>query len=533
MSAPLWLQNLFAYCVQITGLALAGLLLPRLLRLRTPRVLYFYWQALLAACLLLPLLESWKRLETAGGGLTTSRLRFEVAPAVAHLPGLAVAPLILMVLIGGMCLRLGWLALGLASLRRFRQTARRLAPLPQGIEELGSRLGVAPEFCLSEKIEGPVTFGLRRPVILLPPRFLDLDSDRQQVIASHELLHVVRRDWAMNLVEEIVLAAFWFHPVVWWLVGQIRLSREQVVDQQVVELTGARKPYLYALVEIAAGPGAARGLVAPAFLEESQLAERIRSLIKEDFISKRRIIISLVCVAVLTVLAGLALIRKFPLNLGSSEPEIIDAMSSVSGVTAPVAIYNPEPPANSEVLRLAEIRAYMSYWVTIGADGAVKDVTVQRSLAPGVDQYVANVIKTWKFKPAMKNGKPVACKTNLGFMYTQASAPTLKPAATPMEKPTSEVFSVGNGVSAPVAIFKPEPPYTDAARRAKLQGTSVLWTIIGADGAVKDVRIVKSLDPGLDQSAVNTIKTWKFKPATKDGTPVACKVSVEVSFKLF
>ncbi len=307
------------------------------------------------------------------------------------------------------------------------------------MQEIATRLGVAPEFCLSEEIQGPATFGLRRPVILLPPRFMDLDAGRQQVIASHELLHVVRRDWVVNLGEEIVLAAFWFHPVVWWLVGRIRLSREQVVDQQVVELTGARKPYLYALVEIAAGPGAVCGLVAPAFLNECQLAERIRALVKEDFMSKRRIIISLACVVVLTLLAGLAIIRRFPLKAGSAPPAAPNPM--VAGGAPPVAS-NP----------------------------------------------------------------------------TQAAP---------------EIFAVGNGVTAPVPIYKPEPPYTKEARVAKREGTLALWIVVGVDGAVNDVRIQRSLDPGLDQNAVNTIKTWKFNPAMKDGKPVACKVMVEVGFRIF
>jgi TonB family protein len=88
-------------------------------------------------------------------------------------------------------------------------------------------------------------------------------------------------------------------------------------------------------------------------------------------------------------------------------------------------------------------------------------------------------------------------------------------------------------VTAPIPIYKPEPPYTERARRRKIEGTSVLWAIIGADGAVQDVTIEKSLDQGLDQNAVDTIKTWEFKPAMKAGKPVACRVVVEVSFRLF
>ena len=324
-------------------------------------------------------------------------------------------------------------------LRRYRQHRPADRALPQRIQEIAARLGVAPEFCLSEEIQGPVTFGLRRPIILLPPRFMELDADRQQAIASHELLHVVRRDWVVNLAEEIVLAAFWFHPVVWWLVGRIRLSREQVVDQQVVELTGARKPYLYALVEIAAGPVWRARLMAPAFLKGMPACRAHSGLVKEDFMSKRRIIISLALIVVATIIAGLVIVHKFPLR-------------------------------------------------TAGGAAAGSN-------------------------PMMAGG-------------TSLSAFNSLPDGT-------KVFALGNGVSAPVPIYKPEPSYTPAARAAKLQGTAVLWTIIGADGAVKNVTVTKSLDPGLDQSAVDTVKSWKFRPAMKSGQPVACKVMVEVSFRLF
>lgn len=426
MTAALWLQNLFAYSLQVALLASAGLLLPRLARLRTPRVLYAYGQALLAACLLLPLLQPWRHFETGPREGVASRIFFHSGTAAARLATFQAARLILFVLAAGVVWRLVWLALGFAKLARYRHCAARIEELPPVIREMGIHLGVAPEFRVSEEIQGPVTFGLRHPVILLPPRFDEMDADRQQAIAGHEMLHVARRDWALNLAEEIILAGFWFHPAVWWLVSQIRLSREQVVDREVVELTGARKPYLYALVEIAAGASKARALLAPAFLNECQLAERIRALIKGDIMSKRRIIISLACVAVLMLLAGFAIIHKFPLKTRGG----------------PSAASNPVQTA-------------------------------------------------------------------------------------------PQIFSVGNGVIAPVAIYKPEPLYTEAARRAKIQGTAVFWAIIGADGAVKDVTITKLLDPGLDQNAMDTIRTWKFKPAMKAGEPVACKVAVEVSFKIF
>lgn len=95
------------------------------------------------------------------------------------------------------------------------------------------------------------------------------------------------------------------------------------------------------------------------------------------------------------------------------------------------------------------------------------------------------------------------------------------------------VFSVGGNVSAPIPIYKPEPPYSEQARKAKYQGTCVLWIVVDAQGNVTDAQVVKPLGMGLDENALNTVKTWKFKPAERNGSPVPVRVMVEVQFRLF
>ena len=95
------------------------------------------------------------------------------------------------------------------------------------------------------------------------------------------------------------------------------------------------------------------------------------------------------------------------------------------------------------------------------------------------------------------------------------------------------LFHVGNGVTAPVPIYSPDPDYSDEARKAKYQGTVVLTVIVGPDGRVHSARIARSLGMGLDEKAIEKVKAWKFKPATKDSKPVAVEVSVEVTFNLY
>jgi TonB family protein len=95
------------------------------------------------------------------------------------------------------------------------------------------------------------------------------------------------------------------------------------------------------------------------------------------------------------------------------------------------------------------------------------------------------------------------------------------------------VYSVGGGVSPPIPIYKPEPPYSEEARKAKYQGVVVLSIVVDAQGGVDDVRVVKPLGLGLDEKAEETVKTWKFKPALRNGLPVPVRVLVEVTFRLF
>jgi protein TonB len=94
-------------------------------------------------------------------------------------------------------------------------------------------------------------------------------------------------------------------------------------------------------------------------------------------------------------------------------------------------------------------------------------------------------------------------------------------------------FKVGGGVSAPKAIYAPDPEYSEEARKAKYQGTCVLWLVVGPDGRARDIRVARTLGLGLDEKAMEAVKTWKFEPAMKDGKPVAVQINVEVTFRLY
>jgi len=95
------------------------------------------------------------------------------------------------------------------------------------------------------------------------------------------------------------------------------------------------------------------------------------------------------------------------------------------------------------------------------------------------------------------------------------------------------IFHVGDGVSAPRALFTPEPEFSEEARKAKYQGVVVLNIIVGTDGRVHNPRVVRSLGMGLDEKAIEGVKTWKFDPSKKDGRAVAVEMNIEVAFNLY
>ena len=95
------------------------------------------------------------------------------------------------------------------------------------------------------------------------------------------------------------------------------------------------------------------------------------------------------------------------------------------------------------------------------------------------------------------------------------------------------IYNLGAGINNPRVLNEARPTYTPEAMRAKIQGVVTLQVVILETGMVGDVKVVKSLDPGLDQEAIKAAKKWLFQPATKDGKPVAVYAQLELNFRIF
>ncbi len=94
------------------------------------------------------------------------------------------------------------------------------------------------------------------------------------------------------------------------------------------------------------------------------------------------------------------------------------------------------------------------------------------------------------------------------------------------------VFQIGGDVSQPIPIYKPEPEYSEEARKAKYSGSVLLSLIIDEHGNTREIHVVRPLGLGLDEKAIEAVARWKFRPASKSGRPVAVQAEVEVNFRL-
>jgi TonB family protein len=98
--------------------------------------------------------------------------------------------------------------------------------------------------------------------------------------------------------------------------------------------------------------------------------------------------------------------------------------------------------------------------------------------------------------------------------------------------PSGETKAVGGAVSKPEKIFGPPPVYTERARQEGIEGTVILETIIDEEGCVQGVRVLRGLDPDLDEAAQRAVRRWVFRPAVFQGQPVKVYYSLTINFKV-
>jgi beta-lactamase regulating signal transducer with metallopeptidase domain len=174
------------------------------------------------------------------------------------------------------------LATGLIGVEQMRRSSRLIesGDLPRRCRALADSLGIALRVSVGicDRLAMPVLIGIARPLILLPPAALSGWSVEQlEMVLLHELAHLRRWDNLVNLIQRFVESLLFFHPVVWWLSGWVRLERELCCDRLVVERLGQPVAYAEMLVSLAGLKQRRRS--AALAMADRQVLTRIRRLL--------------------------------------------------------------------------------------------------------------------------------------------------------------------------------------------------------------------------------------------------------------
>ena len=175
MNPPLWLDNVVAYSIQIAIVILVGTALPSAFRLSSPGIMLPYWQGLLVACVLLPVLQPWNQTAADSPGAPSMgavQIQEVVFAARDHDASSWIYSGIQLVIIGGFVARLTWLGIGMGRLRRYRREARLLEIPPDAVTEMQSITGVQAEVRISGEIDESGCFRVAPAGHSLSQRFL-------------------------------------------------------------------------------------------------------------------------------------------------------------------------------------------------------------------------------------------------------------------------------------------------------------------------------------------------------------------------
>jgi TonB family protein len=580
---PAQFPNLVALSAQSGCVVVAAALISYVLRVGRPTIHYGFWRLVLAVCLVLPWLQTPRpptspldpvvTVSTAATAGDASNVALERASIDWEF-------WVVTIVVCGAALRLAWMVVGYIRLRRLRVAGECVDAIE--ITELQTALRTRAEIRQVDGVRQPVTFGVLRPIVLLPSTLRRRSAEIRQAILAHELVHVQRRDWCWVVIEELVRTVFWFNPAMWWLISQVQHAREEVIDATVVMLTGRRREYLEALLAFSDDVPLAP---ASAFARRRHLFRRIVLLSTEEVMSARRIVVSAFVMGVVLVAATVVAARAFPLrdtvSSESSQPSTtITSLEQPPGALEqsakpatpdnpiPKRIYGEQPvfPATAEgedtsvtvtlrsvvdevgnvvALRLASFsfrrggisasaqgmsfsQFTNSAQFKDGPDGAVITAQSLRPMLVAFIESAADTVQRWRYDPP-KDG-PLAFNVVVHFANGKATTSDMLAAARTTVSADGAI-RVGGNVRVPTKVKDVKPVYPPEAKDARVQGVVIAEVRIEPDGRVGNAQILRSI-PMLDAAALEAIRQWEFTPTLLNGAPVPVLLTVTVQFSL-
>ncbi|MFZ6657898.1 TonB family protein [Undibacterium sp. TJN19] len=357
-------------------------------------------------------------------------------------------------------------------------------------------------FRVADDLSGPVTIGVFRPVILLPGAMLSgMPVELLEMLVAHELAHIKRHDYLLNLIQTVIEMLLFYHPAVWWISKQIRHDREEIADELAARVTGEPRRLALALSELANFQFPTPQLAQAA--HGGNLMSRIKHLLQPQVqhTSFRGILGLLGIAASTAVYAGQAL---SPL----AEPPV---QQKAPGIILPPYISPIKPElvqtADAENLPKKEIKtALLQTKVKKAAEKPV--VTKEDKDAPALAP-VENNQTTESSPSAAEEDKPVV-----------ADVPKVDETIRPKAKISLDVSAC-------------YPKYPAYSLRAHETGATSLMFLVKKDGIIDEVKIITSSgSTTLDYAAAQAFQGCKIKPVIVDGAAVALRSKIKFVWKI-
>jgi TonB family protein len=371
-----------------------------------------------------------------------------------------------------------------------------------------------------------VTWGAIFPVILLPDDADAWPPERIELVLAHELAHVLRRDWVIQLAAEMLRSFNWFNPLFWMACARLRRESEHACDDIVLELGIGGTSYAAHLLDLArtfSGYGPT-WLPAPSIARPSTLERRVRAMLNPHV--NRRPVSIVRRGAVALLLLGLAM----PIAAASQ------AISTPSGT---VSDPSGRPLADASV-KLTALNSTAGYETRTDGAGAFQFSPVpvgEYMLAvrsPGFSSLRQRIVLTGGPTTLASQMQVGTLKETIsirggdgdggGKRHEQSAARPVPPSCTPSTS--------GGQLTPPMKIRDVRPRYKPEWAGERVQGDVLLHARIGTDGLVKSVEVVSPVNEELEDEAIAAVSQWEFTPTYLNCEPIEVRMYVTASFKI-
>jgi TonB family protein len=267
-----------------------------------------------------------------------------------------------------------------------------------------------PEFSnvvTSAHVSTPMTWGLFRPVVLLPHYALDWPAEKRDCAIRHEQAHILRKDWFWQMFAQAMTCIFWFQPLVWLAASRLRAEAEHAADDAVITSGADAAGYAAQLVEVARRLQSANMLAGVSMVRTPVLENRVTSILNSTL--RRRPAGWVARLGILAAALGLLL----PLAAYQNDQVY---KSGEPGLTMPHPITTVQPDYTEEA-RKAKIQGTVAIGLEVNAEGKAQNIYIVRSLDKGLDANAIAAIQQWTFQPGQKDGKAVTVSANIEVNY--------------------------------------------------------------------------------------------------------------------